>query len=317
MKITISAICKNEEKFVHKWLKCFKQNNNDDIIVIDTGSTDNTVKILRDNGVKVIEKIFDPFSFSEARQYALSFISDDTDWVICPDFDEVLNDGWRDKLETIISNNKDITIIKCKVFTKSEDTNEFYEWLEGNKKIFKNKFYEWTEPIHEYLKPINYHNEFSTDEIILYHTPINSKIKDNYYTELCKKRFSEDEENYYVLLFIVQNSYRNSNWEDTIKYGEKYIELSYKYRIDSSYVCVYVSTAYYHLKNITCIKYALKAIDINLNINTINHFINISGSCNLPEMVVFGCKLKEILFGEKDKKIYCNSVEMMSRMMYN
>ena len=41
MKICVYAICKNEEKFVPKWVESMKEA--DEIYVLDTGSTDNTV----------------------------------------------------------------------------------------------------------------------------------------------------------------------------------------------------------------------------------------------------------------------------------
>ena len=41
-------ICKNEEKFVASWVESMKEA--DEIVVLDTGSTDNTVEELRKNG---------------------------------------------------------------------------------------------------------------------------------------------------------------------------------------------------------------------------------------------------------------------------
>ena len=55
-KVCVYAICKNEEKFVKRWYESMKEA--DAIYVLDTGSTDNTVKLLRGLGVNVeINKI--------------------------------------------------------------------------------------------------------------------------------------------------------------------------------------------------------------------------------------------------------------------
>ena len=43
MKICVYAICKNEEKFIKRWYDSVKRA--DGIYVLDTGSTDNTVKV--------------------------------------------------------------------------------------------------------------------------------------------------------------------------------------------------------------------------------------------------------------------------------
>ena len=42
-KVCVYAISKNEEKFVSRWVESMKEA--DEIYVLDTGSTDNTVKI--------------------------------------------------------------------------------------------------------------------------------------------------------------------------------------------------------------------------------------------------------------------------------
>ena len=53
-KICVYAICKNEEKFVNRWFESMKEADN--IFVLDTVSTDNTIQILKELGVKVLQK---------------------------------------------------------------------------------------------------------------------------------------------------------------------------------------------------------------------------------------------------------------------
>lgn len=43
--VAIYAICKNEEKYVDKWMESMLEA--DKICVLDTGSTDNTYKLLQ------------------------------------------------------------------------------------------------------------------------------------------------------------------------------------------------------------------------------------------------------------------------------
>ena len=54
MKICVYAITKNESKFVKRWVESMKEA--DDIYVLDTGSTDDTVDKLKELGVNVIQK---------------------------------------------------------------------------------------------------------------------------------------------------------------------------------------------------------------------------------------------------------------------
>ena len=51
MKVYVYAICKNEEKFVDRWVDSMAEA--DGIYVLDTGSTDDTAEKLRQRGVQV------------------------------------------------------------------------------------------------------------------------------------------------------------------------------------------------------------------------------------------------------------------------
>ena len=46
MKVVVYAICKNEEQFVDRWMDSMGEA--DQVAVLDTGSTDGTVRCLRD-----------------------------------------------------------------------------------------------------------------------------------------------------------------------------------------------------------------------------------------------------------------------------
>ena len=111
-KVCVYAICKNEEKFVDRWYESVKEA--DEIYVLDTGSTDNTVNKLMQHGVFVTKKIIDPWRFDVARNESLKLVPDDTDICVCVDLDEVYEPGWRKLLENcwkIIQLDCDIHII--------------------------------------------------------------------------------------------------------------------------------------------------------------------------------------------------------------
>ncbi|MBQ8234263.1 MAG: glycosyltransferase family 2 protein, partial [Bacilli bacterium] len=101
-KICVYAICKNESKFINRWLESVKEA--DYICVLDTGSTDNSVDLLKENGVIVESKIISPWRFDEARNESIKLIPTDTDICVCVDIDEVLKKGWRLELEKIWDN---------------------------------------------------------------------------------------------------------------------------------------------------------------------------------------------------------------------
>ena len=65
MKVCVYAIAKNEEKFVRRWLDSMKEA--DGIYVLDTGSNDDTVRLLKEGGAVVESEVFRPFRFDSAR----------------------------------------------------------------------------------------------------------------------------------------------------------------------------------------------------------------------------------------------------------
>ncbi|MCR4319294.1 MAG: tetratricopeptide repeat protein, partial [Candidatus Brocadiaceae bacterium] len=79
-------IVKNEEKFLAQCLKSIKDTV-DEIIIVDTGSTDKTVEIAQSFGAKVYHHPWRN-SFSEARNHSLSYAT--CDWILQIDADEAL-----------------------------------------------------------------------------------------------------------------------------------------------------------------------------------------------------------------------------------
>ena len=104
-KIYVYAICKNEEKHINRWVDSMKEA--DGIYVLDTGSTDNSVKLLKELGVNVTTINYSNFKFDEARNDSLALVPMDADICVCTDLDEVFNKNWRKELESIWTSNTD------------------------------------------------------------------------------------------------------------------------------------------------------------------------------------------------------------------
>lgn len=197
-KVVVYAISKNEEKFVDRWVA--SMNEADEIYVLDTGSTDNTVNKLKERGVNVISKIIDPWRFDVARNMSLELVPNDTDICVCTDIDEVFLPGWRDELENIW--NKNITRLAYNYNWSLDENNKpivnFYI-----EKIHTRNDYKWTHPVHEILSYIgkDKENKITTDNITLNHYPDNTKSRSSYLPllELSVKEDELDDRNAHYL----------------------------------------------------------------------------------------------------------------------
>ena len=196
-KVCVYAICKNEEKFVDRFMDSVSVA--DKVFVLDTGSTDNTVEKLIDRGAIVETKEIKPWRFDVARNMSLDMVDEDTDICVCIDLDEVLLKGWRDKLEEIW--NDKITRLRYNYiwsFDKyhNPEVNFYIE------KIHSRKNYKWTHPVHEVLTYTGEKEEFlTTDEITVEHYPDNKKSRSSYLPllELSVKEDPDDDRNMHYL----------------------------------------------------------------------------------------------------------------------
>ena len=197
-KVYVYAICKNEEKFVKRWVNSMKEA--DDIFVLDTGSKDNTVKKLKKKGVKVTSQIIKPWRFDVARNKSLELVPKDADICVCTDLDEVFEKGWRKKLEDAWQ--KETTKAKYNYNWSLDENNQpkvnFYI-----EKIHTRNDYQWTHPVHEVLTYIgkNVEQGITIDNITLNHYPDTKKSRSSYLPllELSVKENPEDDRNMHYL----------------------------------------------------------------------------------------------------------------------
>lgn len=240
-KISVYAISKNEEKFVDRWVNSIKEA--DEIVVLDTGSTDDTVKKLKSRGVKVYSKQIKPWRFDVARNESLKLVSKDTDICICLDLDEVILPGWRENIEKIWKENT--TRLRYNYNWKLDENNQplinFYI-----DKIHLRNGYEWTHPVHEVLKYLGSKEEYvTTDDIIVNHYPDSTKSRSSYLPllELSVKEDPEDDRNMHYLgreymyygkwnecidTLIKHLSLPSSTWKDERCASMRFIGRSYK-----------------------------------------------------------------------------------------
>ncbi len=97
--ISLCMIVKNEEQFLAQCLESVREFV-DEMVIVDTGSSDRTVEIAREYGAKVYFHEWQ-HSFSEARNYSLQFVT--SEWVLQLDADEKLEKDDIPLLKKVIS----------------------------------------------------------------------------------------------------------------------------------------------------------------------------------------------------------------------
>lgn len=98
-KITALAITFNEEDNVQRFVESL--HFVDEIIFVDSQSTDKTVEIAEKLGVKVIQRKFD--DFSSQRNFAISQAKND--WVVFFDLDEIIAPELETEIKETVKNS--------------------------------------------------------------------------------------------------------------------------------------------------------------------------------------------------------------------
>lgn len=96
MQTAIYTIAKNEAHNVAAFMKAAEGVP---VYVLDTGSTDDTVELLKKHGANVEQQIITPWRFDSARNAALEMIPSSVDYCVSLDMDEVIQPGWQEKLK--------------------------------------------------------------------------------------------------------------------------------------------------------------------------------------------------------------------------
>ena len=141
MRIAVYAIAKNEEQFVRRWAE--STVDADHRLILDTGSTDNTLHLADSHAINTLKAEFNPWRFDVARNHALSLLPDDIDMCIALDMDEILNPMWREQLEYYLGARPDVTRPRYKyVWSWNPDGSEglVFESLGARKSYFFTAF---------------------------------------------------------------------------------------------------------------------------------------------------------------------------------
>lgn len=221
-KICVYAICKNESKFVDKWLESMAEA--DYIVVLDTGSDDDTYELLKNDSrvYRVEQKEINPWRFDVARNESMKLIPSDANILLCTDLDEVLEPGWA---AAIKKNWQDGFHVRgWYKYAWSHDANGEPGRIFYYDKLHSNDGWYWKAPVHEYLYNDKYNKEYEIKHtlnlfdkgVYLHHYPDYSKPRSSY-LPLLELRTEEDENDYYGKYYLAHEYYYRGFYEKSIK----------------------------------------------------------------------------------------------------
>jgi tetratricopeptide (TPR) repeat protein len=214
LKIAVYAIALNEEKHATRF--CDSAKDADLIFVADTGSTDNTIKILQSWGVFVVDIRIKPWRFDDARNATLALLPDDVDVCVSLDLDEVLQPGWREEIE--------------RVWVPGTNRLRYgFDWGAGiqfqYEKIHARHGFRWHHPCHEFVVPDRTPEMWAhTDKLLVVHKPDPSKSRAQY-LDLLRASVEEDPHCPRNAFYYARELSFKSQWQTAITEAKRYLEL--------------------------------------------------------------------------------------------
>ncbi len=146
-KVCAYAICKDEEQFADRWMDHACEA--DLVIVTDTGSSDGTVERLRARGAQVYRFQCAPFRFDASRNFCLDRIPEDVDICVSSDLDDVVEPGWREKLENAWQKDTTRGLYLYNWSFRADGTPAVQY---THQRIHARKNFRWKYPTHEVLE---------------------------------------------------------------------------------------------------------------------------------------------------------------------
>jgi glycosyltransferase involved in cell wall biosynthesis len=214
MKIAVYAIALNESLHVERF--CKAAADADLIFVADTGSTDGTQELLCQHGAQVRDIRISPWRFDDARNAALSMLTEDIDVCVSLDLDEVLQPGWRDEIE--------------RVWTPGTTQLRYgFDWGCGisfqYEKIHARHGIRWHHPCHEYPVSDRVPTVWAqTDMLLVVHKPDATKSRGQY-LDLLRISVEEDPNCPRNSFYYARELSFNRQWQDAITQSERYLSL--------------------------------------------------------------------------------------------
>lgn len=218
MKLSVAVIAKNESESIGRCLASVKDA--DEIVVVDTGSTDKTVEIAKSFGARVFSDYQWRDNFAEARNHAISKCTGD--WIFTIDSDNRLVEGIAAvKQEIQRAESAKVKTVSIKVLF--EDGNRFSHWLPF---LFKRdpEIY-WKGAVHNHLTRDD--KFYSNISISCWHSPSHKNDPDRSFRILKREMAAHADELVREKFYLAREYYSRRDFEIALYWYAEYIKKAY------------------------------------------------------------------------------------------
>lgn len=248
-RICVYAICKNEAAFTDRWMDSMSEA--DAVVVLDTGSTDDTAARLRARGAQVTVEEIVPWRFDVARNRSLALVPEDMDICVCTDLDEVFHSGWRKLLEQAWTENTHQARYRYTWSFNPDGSEGVVFWYE---KIHSRHGWQWVHPVHEVLQRtdgLTAVNQITVDGIQLDHHPDPAKFRGQYLS-LLELSVAEDPEDDRNVHYLGREYMYYGRWDECIETLRRHLAMpSATWSDERAASMRYIAKAYEHKGDIS------------------------------------------------------------------
>ena len=239
-KVIVYAICKNEEQFASRYMASMREA--DGIYILDTGSTDDTVKKLKEEGAHVVQETVSPWRFDTARNRSLALVPRDADICVCTDLDECFLPGWREAVEEAWSRGADQLRYKY-VWSFTESGGEDVVFYAD--KIHARQGFTWVHPVHEVITCTQGSpRRVLCENMQLNHYPDPNKSRGQY-LPLLETAVAEAPEDDRSRHYLGREYYFHGRWDECIRTLKEHLKMpSARWKDERCQSLRYIARAY-------------------------------------------------------------------------
>lgn len=245
LPLSVCIIVKNEAEYLPRCLQSV-QDLAQEIIVVDTGSTDDTVSLARQFGAKVLETPWED-DFSKARNVSLQAATQP--WILVIDADETLGEQAKAELMSLWPHLNSKTVYSFPLYVQGQGNWNYKQYLFANDPALR-----YSGRVHEQIHPPESYQKAIVDRVQVDHWSLSKghervEEKSQYYAMLLQKRLQEEPDDPTPYVFLAWYHLSHDEYPEALAVAKEALAKvgpKSNYRLMAH---LYAALAHYHQKD--------------------------------------------------------------------